>query len=68
MDYVAKIYNYTEAIKAIANSEELEMAIDVNRHIVIAVEDAQDLLDSSEFEIIDWTAPLNLGIPRPRKR
>lgn len=71
MDYVAKIYNYTDTIKAILNEEGLDVSIDENRHIVVAVEDAEDFLDTADYEVISWVGFVNsedLGAPPPRPK
>lgn len=68
MDYVAKIYNYTGTIKGILNTEGLDVSIDTDRHVVVAVEDAEDYLDTSDYEVINWTGFINSSIACPPPR
>lgn len=68
---VAKIYNYTDTIKSILNEEGLDVSIDENRHVVVAVEDAEYYLDTADYEVINWNPFINnlsIGTPPPRKK
>lgn len=65
-EQVARINTATQDY-LLLNAPGIEIVIDANSAIVIAIEEAELLLSPSQYLIIDW-APPQIGLPKPKPR